>query len=1252
MKKVGRNDPCPCGSEKKFKKCCLNLYGKYYRPSTSSSIANKSQYSEYLRKHETGHVLDLVTALQLIPENYGKNVRIELIAAEAVKSLSTGKPGDYKSLQSIITREFPSHHNEDLPEELFTENVLFHGGNYTVMPGINSYSVDIFKYLTETIYTTQNNLSKEFKDKIYQGVSLLLNTGAIMFERAQLKRNLFVENFEKPLELPENLPCLSFSSDEIEAICKENNIVPNTIDQFVTEPSEPNLDDPYLSPLLYKPFVVFEEEYYFVLPSCQVSGLNEFILTNSKNHNVRDEIHKLCHESIWRDISKSCDKMGWALTDIPLPEKSPKQSIIEGIFQFDAYMLAYVCYSFPPVLQSSQEMYSEQNGDLLAGDSLNSRINVVITELKGRKELEDYQFLTFILTNSMGGFSVISIDKPQKYEQRTWFNVFDFLTLTYAGEWDRLDLWKYAKVYESTTQKAQIMATSPIDSYATYKRNGETFYLSDEVRFNFLSIVPGDGADFTRKAKINSDVHGALSLIDGSLAYQSVRCYQDYAPIYKPVNQRIPYEILLESYGFPIWVQNYQAKCKIDAGYVEHLADAICFWLDRLLPALNQQLNGTIGPVLNIVLEFDKSYFNPLPLEQVDSKEALNLNLQCTYTEGILTIGIPKHIRKHFVGGDNTGERAFMTEILLALNVMPGITLSDQYVSDSINQYITLGQAKMVLLLDTRTNLQLDNRWLLPSLYISDAEINLLLDRLVNIVNPPDPIPEKFQNANDKKEFCNYVVLRLVQHLIEKLKEFSGESLISRLIDVNERLVHNREFSKIKTAAEIHCFGNDEKKLAKILEKQRKLVNTSLATRCLIEFTALIPAKGDRKPSFDQLDELLTIMNEILNYGMRSDTLHFGMDDPEMGLLPSKRIGISKEFFDQKLQLFHIDNTIANIEAQLETFSGQFETYASNKKDTGTDLLLDKMNEAFLEDWGIYYTNLWGICIQAAAMAENNGDSVMSMLEADLLAELKRIMTGAGDQVEVGLEKLRFEYKPDIISVQDGYLNPDYFPWKYNREFSYARRPFVVVDTVKGRKYYWGMRQCVAAGQYFNELLYSGRLTHGGAKINSLLGRINEDNGKHFRNTVTKWMKENTELVVWDYEVTMKPKGHFHADKDYGDCDIIAYDPIINQIYNIECKRTEAARNIHQMKKEMDAYLGRAGQKKKVAKHVDRDNWLQANLDQVKTLVGAEKTPKVKSLILTSELIPTRYLRKEEIPMSIISYRELKRNGPEILRNC
>lgn len=118
MEKIGRNDPCLCGSGKKFKKCCIDLYGKGYKQPTPSSKVEKSEFSKYLSKYEAGHVLNLVTALQLIPENHGKNVRIELIAAEAIKNLSTGNPGDYKKLRSIIAREFPSHYSEDSPEEL------------------------------------------------------------------------------------------------------------------------------------------------------------------------------------------------------------------------------------------------------------------------------------------------------------------------------------------------------------------------------------------------------------------------------------------------------------------------------------------------------------------------------------------------------------------------------------------------------------------------------------------------------------------------------------------------------------------------------------------------------------------------------------------------------------------------------------------------------------------------------------------------------------------------------------------------------------------------------------------------------------------------------------------------------------------------------------------------------------------------------------------------------------------------------
>ncbi|MCI5196488.1 MAG: hypothetical protein D3919_09690 [Candidatus Electrothrix sp. AW5] len=35
-KKIGRNKPCPCGSRKKYKKCCLNKYKKCGYPATTT----------------------------------------------------------------------------------------------------------------------------------------------------------------------------------------------------------------------------------------------------------------------------------------------------------------------------------------------------------------------------------------------------------------------------------------------------------------------------------------------------------------------------------------------------------------------------------------------------------------------------------------------------------------------------------------------------------------------------------------------------------------------------------------------------------------------------------------------------------------------------------------------------------------------------------------------------------------------------------------------------------------------------------------------------------------------------------------------------------------------------------------------------------------------------------------------------------------------------------------------------------------
>ena len=44
MAKIGRNDPCPCGSGKKYKKCCLLLFDRS-SPQQQNSIAQAPVYA-------------------------------------------------------------------------------------------------------------------------------------------------------------------------------------------------------------------------------------------------------------------------------------------------------------------------------------------------------------------------------------------------------------------------------------------------------------------------------------------------------------------------------------------------------------------------------------------------------------------------------------------------------------------------------------------------------------------------------------------------------------------------------------------------------------------------------------------------------------------------------------------------------------------------------------------------------------------------------------------------------------------------------------------------------------------------------------------------------------------------------------------------------------------------------------------------------------------------------------------------------
>src|SRR5690606_33085677 len=115
------------------------------------------------------------------------------------------------------------------------------------------------------------------------------------------------------------------------------------------------------------------------------------------------------------------------------------------------------------------------------------------------------------------------------------------------------------------------------------------------------------------------------------------------------------------------------------------------------------------------------------------------------------------------------------------------------------------------------------------------------------------------------------------------------------------------------------------------------------------------------------------------------------------------------------------------------------------------------------------------------------------------------------------------------------------------------------------------------------------------------------------------------------------------------DVDVLALHKPTGTVFSIECKNTTKAKNIHEMKTEMDSYLGREGGKGMITKHVDRHNWLNNNKEKLQKLFKVETPISVKSLMLSSEVIPTPYIKSDELPLPIIAFPDLKREGTKLL---
>lgn len=138
MEKIGRNDPCPCGSGKKYKKCCLRKEEEKRRvhatplpslkgeePSGDGSfLGDEGVFTEYRKLKSTDEKVDFVKNLFPLEDDFPTDLMIEIFSPLSNRLGSEGRHAEASELFYLFSQE-----NRGIYEEassVFDKMLMYH----------------------------------------------------------------------------------------------------------------------------------------------------------------------------------------------------------------------------------------------------------------------------------------------------------------------------------------------------------------------------------------------------------------------------------------------------------------------------------------------------------------------------------------------------------------------------------------------------------------------------------------------------------------------------------------------------------------------------------------------------------------------------------------------------------------------------------------------------------------------------------------------------------------------------------------------------------------------------------------------------------------------------------------------------------------------------------------------------------------------------------------------------------------------
>lgn len=1148
---------------------------------------------EELVAHDRLGVAAICSALQLLPENVPHGQRLMTVSGLALN----GSPSASLLPNPRLVVRWATH--PGLPvsgpgwdpfEGPFADRLPFVGGDYLLL-NANGDPDSVFN-LRCVMWALLGSRMPLPKERFFRDMMDLTN--AVLALSARLCRAAGVTRHTEAAGSDE---IVVPRSSKLEALCAavtfgcefldqvgvgQDALAPVVHDLDRDGPVRPNQRGLYFET---RPIVRSGDRFVIAEPSSLAIALRHALVVSALSDGRREELVNSLGRGAVETTTWAIERMGWRVHQSLPSSRGPFASIFAS---FDLDKIAVVT-----VLGDELETYDKDDPvsqwplDKWT-DPLLAHLREVEVALLGQPATPN-EVLHVIVLAGCGRPVVLGLAaSPSPLQAPICLFSLEAIDRVGMAVDDPLLLWNYAKAQDRLRERVAVHAFGTLDEFAAWSE-GQSYYMDDGPRPTFLMIATDYGKAFRTSVATRFDPHSVRSPHGSIMEVQRVDPDQNVS-IYIPLwdrRSRSP-QRLVECDGGPVWVigPDLLQSSEHRRPY-ELMVDCVAHWLWKTSPLLDELLPQVIERPLIIELLLEDPDWWSTPRGNDPGGPVA----KCILVGDRIVLTVLTAFVLRSAAEDNRAERELLHVIFEGLARIPGArALSVNERDAAIDQHAPLGPMRMFSLMSAQDDPALEQGDLAIHRRISLAATDLLLDEASEHLSATFPLPAGPVPPDQRRLVLGSVVAFHFAQLRREIAVLSPHGLLERLVRLYETAVFEEARGRRILGPRVEIFGSLSV-TSDIRASHAQSTQAAIALRFLIEYVVAQPPEGIRPFSWTAYDRLLAICGQIFSRGLTSDLIHFAIEDTQLEMLESERLGLPTGTFQQGQEGFLDTFVPAHIANAAQQGGGQKES-----DDQWVGPTVDDLAEATAAEWGLSLRQMMEFVSELAGLAREQGGSVGIAPHAWLHDELAQRLDWPSRDVHTALRLLSLTPRTDFLTPPDEFERRDLYPWRFNRRLSYLRRPLLFRLRNGEGEYVWGLRHVQLMSRYIFDQIMLGRFQAETQPLKLFISRVRHQQAQDFVDTVASVAATRAAKVATNVRRIQGRKLSRANKEDLGDVDVLAADTSKRILFALECKSLAGARTPAELRNEIDDIFRADRASSSAQVHVERADWLRANI--------------------------------------------------------